>query len=97
MAKIKLVLDKTKSCEKLKSISVSVDPETDTPGVLKSYSEDRGYTAKNWSLIRMEKEKVIDVINNGFHLGQGDSIVSHTTRVAIVDQFGSIRALVGAI
>lgn len=97
MAKIKLILDKTKSCKNVQAVSISVDPDTDSPDILKSYSETRGYTAPNWSLLRIEKDKVIDLINNGFHLGQGESIVSHTTRVAVVDQYGTIRALVGGM
>ncbi len=94
MSKIKLVIEKSKSCKELNVISISVDPENDSPDVLNSYSQTRGFEESNWKLLRMDKEKVIDLINNGVHLGQGDSVVNHTTRVVLVDKSLSIRALV---
>lgn len=95
MNKVKLALDKSQSCAKVKAVSISVDPETDSSTVMKTYSEERGFDLNNWTLLNMPKERVIDLINSGFHLGQGESMVSHTTRIAIIDQFGSVRALIG--
>lgn len=95
MEKVKLILNKSKSCQTLNTLSISVDPETDNPEKLKAYAEERGFNSSNWKLLRLEKEKVIDLINNGFHLGQGDSIATHTTRMVVIDKYGSIRAMVG--
>jgi protein SCO1/2 len=95
MEKVKLILDKSKSCRTLNTVSISVDPETDTPEKLKAYAEKRAFNSDNWKLLHIEKDKVIDLINNGFHLGQGDSIATHTTRLVVIDKYSSIRAMVG--
>jgi cytochrome oxidase Cu insertion factor (SCO1/SenC/PrrC family) len=81
-------------------VSFSVDPEHDTPAVLKTYAEDHGADPKRWWLLTGEREPLYRLIQQSFHLGveenQGaartpGNEVTHSTRLVLVDRQGRIR------
>lgn len=51
MAKLQEKLEKEGLNKDVELVSFSIDPENDTPGVLKDYSQQRGGTFDNWNLL----------------------------------------------
>jgi protein SCO1/2 len=82
--------------DRLKLVSFTVDPETDTIAVLKQYA--RGYEASDrWYFLTGEKDKLNAIAMSGFQLADQDpkSVSGNdirTTKFALVDADGIIRA-----
>lgn len=88
-------------------VSISVDPERDTPEVLQKYGADyweKAGIGENPSLWRfvtasdpganshnLGTQKVNHLLNSGFKLASGMSPDDHNTRVVLVDKEGIIR------
>ena len=77
-------------------VSITVDPENDTPDVLKKYAARFGASADRWLFLTGEKSAVRALITNGFTLTAEDGTadterVIHSTRLALVDKHGFIR------
>jgi protein SCO1 len=78
-------------------VSITVDPENDTPDVLKKYADRFGASADRWLFLTGEKSTVRALITNGFTLTAEDGTapdserVIHSTRLALVDKHGFIR------
>ncbi len=77
--------------------SFSIDPEYDTPAVLKSYAESYGITNPNWHLLTGDKEKIFELANAGFNLYVGENSeveggFEHSGYFALIDEEGKIRS-----
>jgi len=77
--------------------SFSIDPEYDTPEVLKDYAELYEITNPHWHLLTGEKSKIYDLANVGFNLYVGDASeeiggFEHSGFFALVDKEGRIRS-----
>ena len=73
----------------LSFISVSIDPERDTPSALKSYADKFSAEAKQWQLLRGEKAAVRKLIDD-LHLLASEELDKHTTRLILVGPEGKI-------
>ncbi|MBI2889822.1 MAG: SCO family protein [Nitrospirae bacterium] len=76
-------------------LSITVDPEFDTPEVLREYAERAGAHPNRWFFLTGRKEMVASVVTQGFRLAMvegesGDSIV-HSTKLALVGPDGRLR------
>ena len=76
----------------LQIVSLSVDPEKDTPEVLSRYADNYGAKLENWSFLTGKKSEIFSLITDGFKLpvaevGKDQPIV-HTVKVALVDHRG---------
>lgn len=82
-----------------RSVSISVDPEFDTPEVLARYAAERGIAGRDWLFLTGEKEAVRGLIRNGFLLPVEDTPevaqmpVMHSNRFVLVDSEGRIRGM----
>jgi protein SCO1/2 len=77
-------------------VSFSVDPEKDTPDVLRGYAEKLQAEPKRWDFLTGPKSVIYDLSHNGFKLAVADGsdearIPVHSTRMALVDRHGQIR------
>jgi protein SCO1/2 len=75
-------------------VSVSVDPETDTPDVLAEYGSRYGAVRGKWMFLTGPKEAIMKLTREGFHLGldiEGDGAIIHSQKFVLVDQRGAIR------
>lgn len=71
-------------------VSFSVNPEHDTPSVLKSYAEK--YEAKkNWYFLTGKREDLTKIIVDDFKLGHIKEPIFHSANFALVDRHGFIR------
>jgi protein SCO1/2 len=82
---------------KLGIASFSIDPEHDTPKVLKEYAESYGITNPHWHLLTGEKVKIFNLANSGFNLYVGENTeveggFEHSGFFALIDQEGNIRS-----
>ncbi|RYZ57055.1 MAG: SCO family protein [Proteobacteria bacterium] len=89
---IQSLLEKRSDGEKVKLISISIDPERDSPADLKRWGET--YNAgKNWTLLVTDR-KSTDLICKEI-LGMSLSSIEHSPYVAIRDRSGKWQSLYG--
>lgn len=75
-------------------LSFSVDPEYDTPEVLRAYAEKVGASPARWKFLTGPKEKMEEVVMKGFlqPLSRDpEGQPTHSTRFVLVDQEGWMR------
>lgn len=72
-------------------VSISVDPETDTPEVLARYGEKFGANPARWHFLTGTVEAIQQIAVKGFMIGSVDDPVIHSTKFCLVDQKGQIR------
>jgi protein SCO1 len=76
--------------------SITINPENDTPAVLKKHAKEIGLTSKNWHLLTGDKDYIYNLSNKGFNLyaGSNDKInggFEHSGLFALIDKKGNIR------
>lgn len=89
--------------DKISFVSISVDPETDTPEVLKNYMIKNNIAHENWHCLTGTKEEVYKVVveNMRLHIGEREEIkdsdasydIPHLAHLALFDQKGDLRGL----
>ncbi len=77
--------------------SFTIDPNHDTPEVLKKYAEKKGITKLQWHLLTGDKDQIFKLANEGFKLYVGETPESdpgfeHSGLFALIDQEGTIRS-----
>lgn len=72
-------------------VSISVDPDTDTPERLRSYGEKYGAEFERWHFLTGPIEHIQELAVKGFKVGSVEDPVIHSTRFILVDQHGQIR------
>jgi protein SCO1 len=77
-------------------VSFSVDPEKDTPAVLRSYAERLQAEPGRWDFVTGAKSAIYKLSHGGFKLAISDGsdaqgIPVHSTRMVLVDRHGQIR------
>ncbi len=77
-------------------VSISIDPEHDTPAVLKAHRELLGVKSSNWNFLTGDKVYIFDLSNKGFNLyaGQNSKVkggFEHSGLFALIDKNGNIR------
>ena len=82
--------------EDVRMVSISSDPEKDTPEVLKAYAE-RYQAGARWLFLTGKKEAIYKLANKGFLLSLTEDPantaepITHATRLVLVDKTGTIR------
>ena len=77
--------------------SFTINPEHDTPEVLKQYAEQYGITNPNWNLMTGNIDAIYDLANTGFNLytAKDDEVeggFEHSGNFALIDKNGFIRS-----
>jgi protein SCO1/2 len=86
----------------IRMVSITVDPERDTPKALAAYAAEHGATRDRWLFLTGDKQSLYDLCVNGFKLPLDDSggtvaePIAHSTRFVLVDKQGVIRGYYGA-
>ncbi len=85
----------------VRRVSITVDPEHDTPEVLEAYAAAHGIEDPEWLFLTGERERIYELATSGFKLAVDDApppeLVSpqepilHSTRLVLVDGRGRIR------
>jgi protein SCO1/2/putative membrane protein len=83
-------------------VSITVDPDRDTPAVLQTYAMGHGADPGRWLFLTGKQDDVYRLIREGFRVSVAQNTgkdrypgneVSHSTRLMLVDQAGKIRGL----
>ena len=85
--------------EALRFVTVSVDPQYDTPEVLAAYARERGATSVRWHFLTGEPRRIYGLLRDGFMLPLGaqqaskdeEIIIPHSQKFVVVDPTGAIR------
>tara|TARA_B100000780_G_scaffold103486_1_gene72386 strand:+ start:2939 stop:3634 length:696 start_codon:yes stop_codon:yes gene_type:complete len=77
--------------------SFTIDPEHDTPSVLKKYSEGYDVFSKNWHFLTGEKDVIYSLANQGFNIFASvnprvEGGFEHQGYFALIDKNGFIRS-----
>ena len=77
--------------------SFTINPEYDTPEILKAYAENYGVTNQNWHFLTGDKNAIYDLANKGFNL-YAEQVegapggFEHSGNFALIDKKGFIRS-----
>lgn len=76
--------------------SVTINPENDTPQVLKKHAADLKITSANWHFLTGDKKYIFDLANKGFNIYAGENSqvnggFEHSGLFALIDKNGKIR------
>ena len=77
-------------------VSITIDPEHDTPEVLKAHAKLLGVKSSNWNFLTGDKAYIFNLANKGFNLYAGENSkvnggFEHSGLFALVDKNGNIR------
>ena len=77
--------------------SISIDPEHDTPAVLKEYAEGYEVFSQNWHFLTGKKEEIYQLANQGFNIFASVNPrvaggFEHQGYFALIDKDGYIRS-----
>ena len=77
--------------------SFSINPEYDTPEILKEYAKNHEATLKNWNFLTGDKETIYTLANKGIALYAGENSEAeggfeHSGMFALIDKQGNIRS-----
>jgi protein SCO1 len=78
-------------------ISITINPEQDTPAFLKQHREHLGVIHPNWHFLSGNSKTIMELANKGFNLYAAqnpkiDGGFEHSGMVAIIDKNGNIRS-----
>ncbi|CAA9199108.1 hypothetical protein FLA105534_02442 [Flavobacterium bizetiae] len=77
-------------------VSITIDPNHDTPQVLKEHAKLLGVKSSNWNFLTGDKATIMDLSNKGFNLyaGENEKVsggFEHSGLFALIDKDGNIR------
>lgn len=82
----------------LRSVSITVDPLTDTTALLTQYADRYGADPQRWLFLTGELKEIRRIVQEGFRLSAApvdgttrDPVVFHSTRFVLMDRDGEIR------
>ena len=86
---------------RVRFVSISVDPQRDTPAVLRDYAS-KVRNDPRWTFLTGERSAIVDLSVNGFKLAAGgepqpgNEPLLHSAKFAVADKKGVIRDYYGA-
>lgn len=77
-------------------VSITIDPDNDTPQVLKDHANLLGVKSSNWNFLTGDKAYIFNLANKGFNLYAGENKkvaggFEHSGLFALIDKNGNIR------
>ena len=91
----------SENIQNVELVSLTFDPDADTPGILKKYAELRNLDTKNWTFLTGRKSTIDSLIKAASVLAIPDTTTTptgkefvnyiHTDRISLIDEQGRIR------
>ncbi|MBH31229.1 MAG: photosynthetic protein synthase I [Candidatus Marinimicrobia bacterium] len=72
-------------------LSISVNPDYDTPEVLKEYGDRYGADHDRWRFLTGNKDRIHELAVEGFKVGSVEDPIFHSTRFILLDSEARIR------
>lgn len=85
-----VLYEKYKHSDKLQFVSITTNPDKDTPDALKQYGEELGVVDNRWRFLWGQPDEVRRLIEEDFHLSW-DLSYERRTSLVLVDQAGRVR------
>jgi protein SCO1/2 len=82
---------------KVKFVSITVDPDHDTPETLQRYALEHNITDDRWIFLRGTIKDVVALSEKGFMLPADNLPMGHSVKFVLVDQNGMIRGYFNAL
>jgi protein SCO1/2 len=79
----------------LRMVSFTVDPQRDTPAVLREYGKTYSADSTRWYFLTGDPRILDGLDRDSFKLGNVGSAMDHSTRFVLVDHKGRIRGYYG--
>ncbi len=80
-----------KETDGLEFVSISVNPEQDSPEALAEYAKKYEVDTGKWHFLTGPRDTITRLVVKDFKLGLGDEIVFHKASFVLVDRQGRIR------
>ena len=90
-SKMHTVAEKLKGQPDVRIVSISVDPERDTPPVLNEFAKRYGGPTERWTFLTGSPENVHLLAYTTFHVGDVLGKIEHSTKFMLIDKEGKIR------
>lgn len=76
--------------------SITIDPDRDTPAVLKEHADLLGVRSSNWHFLTGDRDSILELANKGFNLYAAENNKAaggfeHSGLFALIDKNGMIR------
>lgn len=103
MAELQIKLSDRPDWDDIRLVSISVDPENDTPEVLREYARLAHADDERWLMLTGQRDKVWSLVTQGFKLGVADNPdnedvpILHSQKLVLVDRAGRIRGYYDAL
>ena len=88
---LKSLQDMYQAYPDVKFVSISVNPEQDTPQTLSAYAQKYAADTNRWHFLTGSREDVTKVAVRGFKVGSVDEPIFHSAFFVLVDRQGNIR------
>lgn len=88
---LKSLQDRYRSYPDVAFVSISVNPEQDTPPALAEYARKYGADTERWHFLTGAREDITRVAVQGFKVGSVDEPIFHSASFILVDRRGRIR------
>jgi protein SCO1/2 len=72
-------------------VSITVDPERDSPEVLTTYAAKYEANHDQWHFLTGSKADIKKLSTEGFFIGFGDEMINHSSKFTLVDRQGNLR------
>lgn len=89
--KMRTLHDEFKDRDDLRFVSFTVDPENDSPAVLRQYQGKQRADSSRWYFLTGKMEDIKSLLINGFKLGTPDEPRFHTSRFVLLNGVGEIQ------
>jgi len=86
-----VVAKKLQGQNDVRIVSISVDPERDTPAALNEFAKRYGGATEQWTFLTGSPQTVHTVAYTTFHVGDVLGKIEHSTKFVVVDKRGVIR------
>lgn len=89
--KMALIQKRFHHTKNFKSVSLTVDPETDVPSILKDYSKKYLADLNKWYFLTGDSQDIQDLMVKGFKIGHAEKPIFHSNYFVLVDKNLKIR------
>ncbi|MEY5025937.1 MAG: hypothetical protein RLZZ244_1465, partial [Verrucomicrobiota bacterium] len=75
----------------LRIVSLSINPENDTPAVLKEYAQKLNASPR-WLFLTGSRDQIVKLANQGLFLSAGTpEVLTHSEKFVLIDRKGALR------
>jgi len=78
---------------RVRFVSVTVNPEYDSPDILRKYAARLKVDPDKWHFLTGEAEAIHELSLKGFKMGSPEALINHSQQFVLVDAMGRLRGV----